>query len=280
MDAGREQRRIVLQPALGDALQPGLIRSRTLWLQIAIDAARAAGLISELGGGRSLERGGNVRVGAVRFGKTSENADHWTHGIKQSLSRIVRVGRLDQLVLYLEAHRVGPRRGGKSVTVAEVRLVANVRPYRGDELALIQRHRPALTSDIGAGESRNRDKGLGSVVAVGEIPSPVVLQLQLRAKGETLIGAEQRKGKCSAQMSTRHGAIDIDDCERERVVESACPNVGRCLDLATRATAARRQSELGLLDRFAGAFRYGERVCRSGIRIELCPGNRSRILGH
>ena len=78
-----EQGGIVLQATCPNALEPELISSRSLWLEVPVNSAYATRLVSQLSRGGRLERGRDVCVSAVRIGHPSEQTHHRADRMEQ-----------------------------------------------------------------------------------------------------------------------------------------------------------------------------------------------------
>ena len=78
-----EQRCIVLQATCPNALEPELISSRSLRLEVPVNSGCTTRLVSQLGSGGRLERRRDVCVSAVRIGQQNQQTNHRADRIEQ-----------------------------------------------------------------------------------------------------------------------------------------------------------------------------------------------------
>src|SRR3954471_23556536 len=196
--------------------------------------------------------------------------------MKSPLSGVVRVRCGNQLVLHSKPNCIRTGGRGEAVSLAERDLVAKIRADRRHNLPLIERNGASFDSQRWTrGRCCRRRR---HVVAVDEVASPIVLELELGAERRALLRAQGRKGYCASQVAARCDSIHINDAERQWIVERARSRVGRRLELAPRDLTTRCQTELRLRDGFPGCLSDGQWIGQPWVGVELRARDRARIV--
>ena len=156
-----------------------------------------------------------------------------------------------KVILDLEADVVGADAGTQIHPAARLQLVAHERPDAGDDLSLIELQQTLLGRLRRSGRARRRRRRDG--VAIRPVLPQIVLHGRVDADAKALPNAKLKRQDSARAAAVLH-ATDVDDGERQWIVEIACSAVDLREQFPItrfRERMGRRQAELQLVDDLA-----------------------------